>query len=299
MTDINDFGQAMGEAFERNRRHWGQYRSGMKKLTKKSHYRFTGARELTGPMQLQHCMELCHLCSLTNEPFYVIEWEMERQGSKGSLVWTDRFFTVIIEGNHYVLIKDWSNSDEPALVSDKLWPGRVNSVAAEAARGVLDAVVAGGMTGVTRIWVSGFGNAAAAAVLVAAGLHRSGLPVAGVQSAGSPRVGDTDFAQWYNQSILGPRTVRFAGETDFRTHTPALRVGFEHVGVHIKLTATGAVHPWRLADWWADHQEVKNQGQSNDEATNQKWTVRRYLDGMALAFKNNFTFKVRGLVLPE
>jgi pimeloyl-ACP methyl ester carboxylesterase len=79
------------------------------------------------------------------------------------------------------------------------------------------------------IFVTGHSLGAALAQLAALSLAAKGKRVAGVYLYGSPRAGDEDFVQAYNQ-LLESRTYLHINNTDIVTTVPPAWLGFRHVG---------------------------------------------------------------------
>lgn len=91
------------------------------------------------------------------------------------------------------------------------------------------------------LYLTGHSMGAAVAVLTAARLHAFGFPVQGTYAVASPRVGDPEFAQWFDRE-LGHQTFRVTRNLDIVARVPPAAVdAAEFV----------ALIPEALADWAA------------------------------------------------
>ncbi|KAG2493768.1 hypothetical protein HYH03_007989 [Edaphochlamys debaryana] len=86
-----------------------------------------------------------------------------------------------------------------------------------------------------RLWFTGHSLGGAYSVLFAARAQRTGIPVAGVYTFGSPRVGDGAFAAAYTNSLagLGSRTYRYEVQGDVVTAIPSGFVPSPAVPTHV------------------------------------------------------------------
>jgi triacylglycerol lipase len=99
------------------------------------------------------------------------------------------------------------------------------------------------------IFFTGHSLGAALATLAVAHMRAApnDKPVYGLYTFGSPRVGDREFEQRFNQDF-GRRCFRFVNNNDLVTRVPPRAVGFSHVGTMLYFDRKG-----RLQDdpaWW-------------------------------------------------
>ena len=80
-----------------------------------------------------------------------------------------------------------------------------------------------------KVWVTGHSLGGALAVLLAASMLESGLPVHGLYTFGAPRVGDRSFADRLNGELKGAAHWRVVNEGDLVPHVP-LEAFFSHAG---------------------------------------------------------------------
>ena len=80
-----------------------------------------------------------------------------------------------------------------------------------------------------QVWLTGHSLGGALAVLLAATLLESGIPVTGLYTFGAPRVGDTAFASQLNEGLEGAAHWRVVNEGDVVPHVPA-QMFFSHAG---------------------------------------------------------------------
>jgi hypothetical protein len=91
------------------------------------------------------------------------------------------------------------------------------------------------------LWITGHSLGGALAILAADYARQAGLPVQGVYTFGSPRMGDRGFKQEYTQSGLAQKTYRM-----INNHDPVPRVPppilYTHVGALHYLDNAGHLH---------------------------------------------------------
>ena len=80
-----------------------------------------------------------------------------------------------------------------------------------------------------QVWLTGHSLGGALAVLLAATLLESGIPVMGLYTFGAPRVGDSKFASLLDDGLAGAAHWRVANEGDLVPHVPA-QMFFSHAG---------------------------------------------------------------------
>ena len=80
-----------------------------------------------------------------------------------------------------------------------------------------------------RVWVTGHSLGGALAVLLAATMRESDLPVHGLYTIGAPRVGDKRFAERLDRELDGAAHWRVVNEGDLVPHVP-LESFFSHAG---------------------------------------------------------------------
>ena len=104
-----------------------------------------------------------------------------------------------------------------------------------------------------QVWLTGHSLGGALAVLLAATLMESDLPVHGLYTFGAPRVGDRKFARALNNSLQGvTANWRVVNKDDLVPHVP-LESFFSHSGNRMLLMGDGSVsHSGRA---WGDFKE--------------------------------------------
>ena len=80
-----------------------------------------------------------------------------------------------------------------------------------------------------QVWLTGHSLGGALAVVLAATLIESGIPVRGLYTFGAPRVGDRRFAELLNDALKGRAHWRVANEGDLVPHVPP-ELFFSHAG---------------------------------------------------------------------
>jgi len=98
-------------------------------------------------------------------------------------------------------------------------------------------------SGDIRIWFTGHSLGGALTSLAVVAAREWGLPVHGVYSFGSPRVGSSEFAIHYDCKDLGlhDKTFRVVHEEDIVPRIISKAAGYTHVGQEIFLNAFGGV----------------------------------------------------------
>lgn len=99
-----------------------------------------------------------------------------------------------------------------------------------------------------RVWVTGHSLGGALAVLLAATMRESNLPVHGLYTFGAPRVGDKRFAERLNRELEGAANWRVVNEGDLVPHVP-LELFFSHAGNRMlllnRMTASRRESVWK------------------------------------------------------
>ncbi len=99
-----------------------------------------------------------------------------------------------------------------------------------------------------RVWVTGHSLGGALAVLLAATMLESNLPVHGLYTFGAPRVGDRSFANRLNRELDGAAHWRVVNEGDLVPHVP-LESFFSHAGNRMlllnKMTTSRRENVWK------------------------------------------------------
>lgn len=92
------------------------------------------------------------------------------------------------------------------------------------------------------LWLTGHSLGAALATIATAHLRAApnDKPVYGLYTFGSPRVGDRDFEQGFNDDMRS-RAFRFVNNNDVVTRVPPRVAGFSHVGTLLYFDANGDV----------------------------------------------------------
>ena len=106
----------------------------------------------------------------------------------------------------------------------------------------------GRMRKTQRVWVTGHSLGGALAVLLAATMRESSLPVHGLYTFGAPRVGDQRFAGRLNRELEGAAHWRVVNEGDLVPHVPPESL-FSHAGSRMillnQMTTSRREDVWR------------------------------------------------------
>ncbi|MEB3293183.1 MAG: lipase family protein [Synechococcales bacterium] len=93
---------------------------------------------------------------------------------------------------------------------------------------------------VRSLWFTGHSLGAALATLATARLREKDIPVYGLYTFGSPRLGDRDFERLFNQDFKS-RSFRFVYNNDTVTRVPPRAVNYSHVGAFLYLTSQNEI----------------------------------------------------------
>lgn len=104
------------------------------------------------------------------------------------------------------------------------------------------------------IWLTGHSLGGALAIIAAATLHvqkaKNGFETNGVYTFGQPRVGDADFADFYD-SRLGNKTYRVVNNNDIVTRIPQQSMGYSHADRLLYFSEEGKLYSDDELSWWA------------------------------------------------
>lgn len=90
------------------------------------------------------------------------------------------------------------------------------------------------------LWFTGHSLGGALATLAVARLREKDIPVYGLYTFGSPRVGDRAFERTFNADFKS-KSFRFVNNNDTVTRIPPREMGYSHVGTFLYFTATGQI----------------------------------------------------------
>jgi triacylglycerol lipase len=107
-----------------------------------------------------------------------------------------------------------------------------------------------------HVWITGHSLGAALAVLASAFLSSQDIPIAGVYTYGSPRVGDDVFGKSFKSSGLWDKTYRVVNCNDIVTMVPPPRP-YHHVGIPVKIDTNGEVQVGE--SFWPHFRETTEQ----------------------------------------
>ncbi|MEB3177690.1 MAG: lipase family protein [Nostocaceae cyanobacterium] len=103
------------------------------------------------------------------------------------------------------------------------------------------------------LWLTGhsLGGAAAAVTAALCVLENVPIEIAGIYTFGQPRVGDTRFANWFNERFKD-KTFRFVNHNDGVPKIPTVAplFFFKHVGQMKHITEKGKIKDAVGASWW-------------------------------------------------
>ncbi|OUC13023.1 MAG: hypothetical protein B0A82_19210 [Alkalinema sp. CACIAM 70d] len=88
------------------------------------------------------------------------------------------------------------------------------------------------------LWFTGHSLGGALATLAAARLREKDIPVYGLYTFGSPRVGDRNFERTFNADFKS-KNFRFVNNNDTVTRIPPRELGYSHAGTFLYFTAKG------------------------------------------------------------
>lgn len=191
---------------------------------------------------LPNAMTMADLSNLAYFGATYVEKVLEQWGY-GSFQWiedekTDTQAFVCGKDDHLVVCFRGTSSGKDALVDARFFKvdafggqGKVHRGFNGALDSVWDAVkVAVDTLGLgRRIFVTGHSLGAALAQLAAHRLALSQFEIAAVYVYGSPRVGNSDFAEAYN-ALIGKQTFLHINNSDIVTRIPLTILGYRHLG---------------------------------------------------------------------
>jgi len=138
--------------------------------------------------------------------------------------------TVSFRGTEPARREDWL--DDLSFTKIRYRGGRVHEGFYAAAMRVAGQIIHfAARQDVEEWYITGHSLGGALAILFAD--HIDTQQVKGVYTFGGPRVGNREFAAWYN-SRLGDVTVRFVNNNDVVTHSPPWFFFYKHVGKHLR-----------------------------------------------------------------
>ncbi len=158
----------------------------------------------------------------------------DKRGTQAFVAGNADMILVAFRGTEPTKVKDWMT--DAKIRKNPAFGGRVH-------RGFLGGLrkVWGhgnsGMIGAIRkfrddgqtIWITGHSLGAALATLAAAGCRAERLPVQGIYTYGSPRVGSKAFQKKFDKSFK-KKTFRFVNNNDVVTRVPPRALKYKHVG---------------------------------------------------------------------
>jgi triacylglycerol lipase len=166
---------------------------------------------------------------------------IEADGLQGYLAVADQFVIVAFRGTEP---DDWQDLFDNAQFVLAPWdrPGtNVHAGFKDALEDVWDdlQVRLDALSTSRRVWFAGHSLGGALATLAADRFPAT----AGLSTIGSPRVGDSAFAQSFD-ARFGPRTLRYVREADIVTHVPPpFPFPYSHVGERRHIDSEGDVSP--------------------------------------------------------
>lgn len=164
----------------------------------------------------------------------------DRDGTQGFIMANDDAIVLAFRGTEPKCLRDWMTDARivlvpgcgQGLVHRGFWDG-INRVWDEVSAKLKEFGSAG-----QPILVTGHSLGAALATLAAAKLQAQGQSVQSLYNFGSPRVGNQNFARWFD-AHLKTRTFRFVNNSDLVTRVVPRAMFYAHVGRFVYFDSVG------------------------------------------------------------
>lgn len=173
----------------------------------------------------------------------------DKDGTQAFIMGNDDTIVIAFRGTQPNCLRDWMTDFQCALVKREGLPGRVHRGFSNS----LDHVWADLLAKVKEfqdaeqpILITGHSLGAALATLAAAKLKAMAIPVNGLYTFGSPRVGDANFVKTYKSFNIP--TFRFVNNNDVVTRVAPRTFGYGHLDVFLYFDAAGNVY--KNVDIW-------------------------------------------------
>jgi hypothetical protein len=183
--------------------------------------------------------------TLRNSPLpdqdYRIAWLGTDENNRGMVLANDTMLAIVFRGTRLQTHNLFDLAEITLINEDDFWTDSRLATAAsriggQVHEGFLDAyleisdqleAVLRGKKPEQSIWLTGHSLGGALATLAAAHCVEHGLPVQGIYTYGSPRVGDADFAR----QLPARSHYRFVHRDDWIPNVPPEVLGYQHAGV--------------------------------------------------------------------
>jgi triacylglycerol lipase len=185
-----------------------------------------------------------------------IQWDFpkfrfyNKRGVAGYLAVNDTLILLVFRGTDAGQMSPWTVPDSIALVPCA--SGNAHKGMAQAFESAWEEVLIAFRLLRNRqqpIWVVGHGLGGGFATLAAQKLAEASLPVSGLYTFGSVRVGDPAFCERLTKEL--PAVFRLVNDGDTLTRVPSRQMGYDHVGTVIYFDAAGKRHENGTEQWQA------------------------------------------------
>ncbi len=181
------------------------------------------------------------------ERFYFLD----RHETQGFVICNDNLILVAFRGTEPLNWRDWMTDLEFSLVTFPRRRGRAHVGFMNALNHVwpdLKDILRKEQQTSQSLWFTGHSLGGALATLATARLRlEDDKPVNGLYTFGQPRVGDRDFANFFNVDFK-TRAFRYVNNNDVATRIPPRVMDYSHVGTFLYFDESGKLH--NDINWW-------------------------------------------------
>ncbi len=186
-----------------------------------------------------------------------IQWDFpkfrfyNKRGVSGYLAVNDALILLVFRGTDAGQMSPWMSPDATALVPCTSGAGNAHKGMAQAFESAWEEVLVAFrlLRRQQPIWVAGHGLGGGFAALAAQKLTEAALPVSGLYTFGSVRVGDHAFCERLAKDVAA--VFRLVNDGDTLTRVPSRQMGYDHVGTVIYFDAAGKRHENGTEPWQA------------------------------------------------
>ncbi len=176
---------------------------------------------------------------------------LDRRETQAFVMCDNNLILVAFRGTEPVKLRDWMTDIDLALTPFPCGRGRVHAGFWRALSYVwtdLLEIIRQEQTTGQSLWFTGHSLGGALATLATARLRLEyDKPVNGLYTFGQPRVGDRDFAMYFNQDFKS-RAFRYVNNNDVVTRVPTRKMDYSHIGTFLYYTEKGDLH--NDMSWW-------------------------------------------------